>query len=279
MAFSVEVDTILGIIVRPASPMIPASDPLAAHRAASIPRLAADAPGPVKVLVIDDHPLILEALRHVLAQLDIDLEVLDAASAEAGRRLVDEHPDASLALLDLTLPGADGFQLLAEFRAAHPAVPVVVLSASERHVDVLRALDMGAMGYIPKRSSNSVMLQALRLVLSGGIYVPAAAIGPGVEPAGGRTPPAPAPALRTTPRELGLTERQAEVLGCILQGLPNKLICRRLALAEGTVKIHVAAILRALNVHNRTQAVIEASRLGITLDRLPRRDAQTTAGA
>ena len=279
MVFSVEVDTILAIIVRPASPMIPASDPLATHRTASTPRLAADAPGPVKVLVIDDHPLILEALRHVLAQLDIDLEVFDAASAEAGRRLVDEHPDANLALLDLTLPGADGFQLLAEFRAAHPAVPVVVLSASERHVDVLRALDMGAMGYIPKRSSNSVMLQALRLVLSGGIYVPAAAIGPGVEPAGGRIPPVPAPLLRTTPRELGLTERQAEVLGCILQGLPNKLICRRLALAEGTVKIHVAAILRALNVHNRTQAVIEASRLGITIDRLPKRDARTTAGA
>jgi DNA-binding NarL/FixJ family response regulator len=246
--------------------MIPASDPLAARRTASVPRPAADAPGRVKVLVIDDHPLILEALRHVLAQLEFELEVFDAASAEAGRRLVDEHPDASLALLDLTLPGADGFQLLADFRAAHPAVPVVVLSASERHVDVLRALDMGAMGYIPKRSPNLVMLQALRLVLSGGIYVPAAAIGPGVEPAGGRIRPVPAQPLRTTPRELGLTERQADVLGCILQGLPNKLICRRLALAEGTVKIHVAAILRALNVSTRTQAVIEASRLGLQLE-------------
>jgi DNA-binding NarL/FixJ family response regulator len=136
---------------------------------------------------------------------------------------------------------------------------------------------MGAMGYIPKRSANSVMLQALRLVLSGGIYVPAAAIG--ADPGSVRTPPAAAPSrARTTARELGLTDRQSEVLGCILQGLPNKLICRRLDLAEGTVKIHVAAILRALNVHNRTQAVIEASRLGITLDRLPRRDAQATAG-
>jgi len=279
MAFSGRIDTIAGTMIQPAPSMTLASEPLAAHRSASAPRRAADAPGRVKVLVVDDHPLILEALRHVLAQLEIDLEVFDAASAEAGRRLVDEHPDASLALLDLTLPGADGFQLLADFRAAHPAVPVVVLSASERHVDVLRALDMGAMGYIPKRSSNSIMLQALRLVLSGGIYVPAAAIGPGTDGAPERTPPAAVPPLRTTPRELGLTERQAEVLGCILQGLPNKLICRRLALAEGTVKIHVAAILRALNVHNRTQAVIEASRLGITLDRLPKRDARTTAGA
>jgi DNA-binding NarL/FixJ family response regulator len=257
--------------------MLSASDPFAAPpRPAPAPRRAPDAPAPVKILVVDDHPLILEALRHVLAQLETALEVFDAPSAEAGRRLIDEHPDAGLLLLDLTLPGADGFALLGAFRAAHPAVPVVVLSASERHVDVLRALDMGAMGYIPKRSTNSVMLQALRLVLSGGIYVPAAAIG--ADAATVRTPPAAVPARpRTTPRELGLTERQAEVLGCILQGLPNKLICRRLALAEGTVKIHVAAILRALNVHNRTQAVIEASRLGITLDRLPRRDAQPAA--
>jgi DNA-binding NarL/FixJ family response regulator len=278
MVFRGGVATIARTIIRPASPMISASDPIAAARPAGAPRLAPDATGPVKVLVVDDHPLILEALRHVLAQLETDLEVYEAASAEAGRRLVDEHPDASLALLDLTLPGADGFELLADFRAAHPAVPVVVLSASERHVDVLRALDMGAMGYIPKRSPNSVMLQALRLVLSGGIYVPAAAIG--ADPGPGRTPPAAVPPRgRTTPRDLGLTDRQAEVLGCILQGLPNKLICRRLALAEGTVKIHVAAILRALNVHNRTQAVIEASRLGITLERLPRRDALATAGA
>jgi DNA-binding NarL/FixJ family response regulator len=258
--------------------MLPAADLSAAPATARAPRLDPDAPAPVKILVVDDHPLILEALRLVLAQLEIRIEVFDAASAEAGRRLIDEHPDASLALLDLTLPGADGFELLADFRAAHPAVPVVVLSASERHVDVLRALDMGAMGYIPKRSANSVMLQALRLVLSGGIYVPAAAIS--ADPGSVRPPPAAAPArARTTARELGLTDRQSEVLGCILQGLPNKLICRRLDLAEGTVKIHVAAILRALNVHNRTQAVIEASRLGVTLDRLPRRDARTTACA
>ncbi len=259
--------------------MIPTPEPLAVHRTAGALRPCAAAAGPVKILVVDDHPLILEALRHVLTQLEAEVEVYDAASAEAGRRLVDAHPDASLLLLDLTLPGADGFELLADFRAAHPAVPVVVLSASERHVDVLRALDMGAMGYIPKRSSNTVMLQALRLVLSGGIYVPAAAISP--EAAAERTAPAPTTpqSSRTSPHELGLTDRQAEVLACILQGLPNKLICRRLGLAEGTVKIHVAAILRALNVHNRTQAVIEASRLGVTLDRLPGRESRPFATA
>ena len=262
--------------------MIQAPDPLAAGRtpAASRPASATDpvrgGRGLIKILVVDDHPLILEALRHVLAQLEADVLVLDASTAEAGRQLIDGHPDADLVLLDLTLHGTDGFELLGDFRAAHPAVPVVVLSASERHVDMLRALDMGAMGYIPKSVTKNVMLQALRLVLSGGIYVPAAAVGH--DPATGRTATGAAtPSPRPSPRALGITDRQAEVLACILQGLPNKLICRRLDLAEGTVKIHVAAILRALNVHNRTQAVIEASRLGVTLDRLLGRDAPTGA--
>jgi DNA-binding NarL/FixJ family response regulator len=220
----------------------------------------------VKILVVDDHPLILEALHHVLRQLDGEVEVHDARTAEDGKHLVADHPDAGLLLLDLTLPGADGFSLLEELRTDHPAIPVVVISASDRREDILRAIDLGAMGYIPKSSSNQVMLQALRLVLSGGVYLPPIALT-------GRDDPAPAaphadgaPASHTTPRELGLTARQAQVLALILQGKPNKVICRELGLAEGTVKIHVAAILRALNVSTRTQAVIEASRLGLQLE-------------
>ena len=221
----------------------------------------------MKILVVDDHPLILAALGHVLKQLETAVEILDAPTAETGRQLVGEHPDLDLVLLDLSLPGTDGFALLEEFREQHPATPVVVLSASERPEDVLRALDLGAMGYVPKSAPNEVMLQALRLVFSGGIYVPRSAIAElASEGSAGQRPAA--AAGKITPREIGLTDRQAEVLGLILQGLPNKLICRRLNLAEGTVKIHVAAILRALNVHNRTQAVIEASRLGLTIDGL-----------
>ncbi len=219
----------------------------------------------MKILVVDDHPLILEALQHVLRALDGEATIHDARTAEDGKRLVAEHPDARLLILDLSLPGADGFSLLHELRTAHPDVPVVVLSASDQREDIMRAIDLGAMGYIPKSSSNLVMLQALRLVLSGGVYLPAVALAlrgaPGTEPlrvAEG--------AARTTPRELGLTARQAQVLALILQGKPNKVICRELGLAEGTVKIHVAAILRALNVSTRTQAVIEASRLGLHLE-------------
>lgn len=218
----------------------------------------------MKILVVDDHPLILEALHHVLRQLDRNVEIHDARSADEGRRLVASHPDAGLLLLDLSLPGTDGLEFLEELRGAAPALPVVVLSGSDRREDILRSIDLGAMGYIPKTSSNQVMLQALRLVLSGGVYLPPVALAQ-------RETADPVtfdgePARRTSARELGLTARQAQVLQLILQGKPNKVICRELGLAEGTVKIHVAAILRALNVSTRTQAVIEASRLGLHLE-------------
>jgi len=218
----------------------------------------------VKILVVDDHPLILEALHHVLRALDGGATIHDARTAEDGRRLVAEHPDARLLILDLSLPGADGFSLLHELRSAYPGIPVVVLSASDQREDIMRAIDLGAMGYIPKSSSNLVMLQALRLVLSGGVYLPSVALA--MRDASSGEPLRVAEGARTTPRELGLTARQAQVLALILQGKPNKVICRELGLAEGTVKIHVAAILRALNVSTRTQAVIEASRLGLQLE-------------
>ena len=220
----------------------------------------------MKILVVDDHPLILEALRATLTQLDREVSLFDARDAVEARRLAMAHDDADLMLLDLALPGADGFDLLGALREAHPSVPVVVLSGSDRREDVMRAIDLGAMGYIPKTASPDMMLSAIRLVLSGGVYVPTMALGS--SPAGVSTPTRRASDQRLTPRDLGLTDRQAQVLALLLHGKPNKLICRELDLAEGTVKIHVAAILRALNVHTRTQAVIEASRLGLHLDGL-----------
>jgi DNA-binding NarL/FixJ family response regulator len=219
----------------------------------------------MKILVVDDHPLILEALHHVLRQLASQVSVFDARNGADAKALLAAHADAGLLLLDLGLPGVDGFTLLADVRQAHPDIPVVVLSGSDDREDIVRAIDLGAMGYIPKRSSNDIMLQALRLVLSGGVYLPPNALALRDE-----APPQPrnASAARTTPQDLGLTSRQAQVLALILQGKPNKDICRELNLAEGTVKIHVAAILRALNVASRTQAVIEASRLGLRLENL-----------
>ncbi|HET7767056.1 MAG TPA: response regulator transcription factor [Burkholderiales bacterium] len=213
----------------------------------------------MKVLVVDDHPLICEALRQVLKALDKDIALREAGSGRDALAAAGSGDDFDLVLLDLALPDADGFEVLRELRERHPSFPVVVLSASEQADVVMRALDAGAMGFIPKTSSNEVLLGALRLVLSGGVYLPAEVL---------RHAPLPslaADAAVTGYRDIGLTERQAQVLALMVQGKPNKIICRELALAEGTVKIHVTAILKALEVTNRTQAVIAVGKLGLKL--------------
>jgi DNA-binding NarL/FixJ family response regulator len=221
----------------------------------------------MKILVVDDHPLIREALREVLKGLDQEIVLVEASSCAEGLSAAQMHPDVRLVLLDLTLPDKSGFEALAEFRDQHPGVPVVMLSASDQTETVTRALDGGAMGFIPKTSSTQVLVNALRLVLSGGVYLPPEVLrhDPGM--------PASSPHARTgaagamTHRDVGLTERQAQVLALMVQGKPNKLICRDLNLAEGTVKIHVTAVLKALGVANRTQAVIAVGRLGLRLPR------------
>jgi len=219
----------------------------------------------MKILVVDDHPLIREALRQVLQALDRQLDLLEAQSCDEALESVRQHPDISLILLDLTLPGTDGYEVLRRLREEHPAVPVVVLSAADQPDSVMRAIDGGAMGFIPKTSSSQLLLNALRLVLSGGIYLPLEVLRreQDIAPAAPRAPASPAE-LRD-PQEIGLTARQTQVLALLVQGKPNKLICRQLNLAEGTVKIHVTAILKALGVMNRTQAVIAASKLGLKL--------------
>ena len=219
----------------------------------------------MQILVVDDHPLILEALKQVLRDLDPEIDVLEAREAQHALDRATKHPDLSLVLLDLTLPGKHGFELLSELRHDFPHLPVVVLSATEDRDTVLRAINDGAMGFIPKTSRTEVLIAALRLVFSGGVYLPPStfsAQSPGVADAR-----IPAPPTRS-PRDVGLTERQAQVLALLVQGKSNKLICRALDLAEGTVKIHVTAILRALNVSNRTEAVVAVSRLGLKLDSL-----------
>ena len=217
----------------------------------------------MKILIVDDHPLIREALRHVLPGLAADIRLYDASDCASGLALAEQHPDLDLALLDLTLPGCTGMSALQTFRAAQPALPIVVLSGFDDSETVIAALDHGAMGFIPKSSTNEVLLGALRLVLSGGIYVPRQAIageyGLGT-PRKEETPRRP-----QTPSDIGLTERQTEVLTLMVQGKPNKEICRDLNLAEGTVKVHITAILKVLGATNRTQAVVAASRIGLKL--------------
>jgi DNA-binding NarL/FixJ family response regulator len=161
---------------------------------------------------------------------------------------------------------------LEELRGRHPALPVVVLSSANDRASVTQALDQGAMGYIPKLSTNEVLVSALRLVLSGGIYIPPEILARWApQPATNKETVTPLAAasrpLARTPADLGLSERQAQILRLLLQGRSNKLICRDLDLAESTVKNHISLILKALNVTTRTQAVIAAAQMGLLLER------------
>jgi DNA-binding NarL/FixJ family response regulator len=226
----------------------------------------------MKILVVDDHALIRTALRGVLGQLEGGLIVLEASDSRSAFDLIEAQPDLDLVLLDLNLPGKHGLAALEELRMRYPALPVVVLSSENDRASVMQALDLGAMGYIPKLSSNEVLVSALRLVLSGGIYIP-----PEILARSGRSAAAPAAtaaavtaqryALPRVPADLGLSEREARVLRLLLEGKSNKLICRELDLAESTVKNHVTQILKALNVTSRTQAVIVAAQMGLVLER------------
>jgi DNA-binding NarL/FixJ family response regulator len=228
----------------------------------------------MKVLLVDDHPLILSALQAVIQGLGDDVTVFGVASADEARAALKRDTGFDLALLDLGLGEEDGFDLLAELRTLYPALPVVVVSATERQVDVIRAIDMGAMGFVPKRASNRDLFEALRMVMSGGVYIPPMMLGLPAPPPGGDTVPAvmrrvpeeplaaPEPAQKVRSFEsLGLTPRQAEVLALLLKGMPNKLIARELSLSVETVKDHVAAVLRALGVSSRTQAVLAVSQM------------------
>jgi DNA-binding NarL/FixJ family response regulator len=214
----------------------------------------------MKILVVDDHALIREALRGVLKELKDVAVVIEAPDSRRARQCIKEHPDIELILLDLKLPDGNGFDLLAELRQGHPEVSVVILSASSDRDEIARALEYGALGFIPKSASREVMLSALELIFAGGVYVPPEILG-GQHPATAnrsRSPPPP-----KSPGELGLTERQMDVLTLMMEGKSNKAICRALDLAEPTVKNHVTAILRALKASNRTEAVIAAGAIGL----------------
>lgn len=224
----------------------------------------------MRVLLVDDHPLILQALQAVILTLGDDVTVVGADSAAQARAILAHERTFDLVLLDLSLGDDDGFAVLAEMRRERPELPVVVVSATERSADVIRAIDMGAMGFVPKRSSNRELFDALSMVMGGAVYIPPSMLGlfHAPQPEVDTEPAVMRPAVPAEPAAAGgalagltLTPRQTDVLALLLKGLPNKLIARELNVSVETVKDHVAAVLRALNVNSRTQAVLAVSRL------------------
>jgi len=226
----------------------------------------------MKVLLIDDHPLILSALQTVIEGLGDNVKVLGVDSAAQARAALKTSQDFDLVLLDLQLGDADGFDVLTEFRAAYPALPVVVVSASDRASDVIRAIDLGAMGFVPKRTGKEMLVQALRLVMAGGIFVPSMSLGSGMSNAPAPAAASPVQAIGDAAQASGfqrvnaleglsLTPRQTDVLALLLQGKPNKVIARELGVSVETVKDHVAAVLKALGVNSRTQAVLAVGQM------------------
>lgn len=204
------------------------------------------------ILVVDDHPVVLEVMSALARGIFPEATVHYAKDCAAAERAAASRSDFDLVLLDLGLPGCAGIWSLTRLREIAPAVRVVVFSDSEEREVILAALEAGARGYIPKSSEPEVIRAALRLVAAGSIYVPPQALGIG------RVIDQPVAAL-------ALTERQLDVLRLITRGLANKEIAVELRIAKDTVKQHAKAVYAALGIANRAQAARAAERCGIKL--------------
>ena len=215
----------------------------------------------IKVLMVDDHALFRDGMRYVLQQLGDEVEILDSGDFHDALQLARNNPDIDLALLDLNMPGSDGAPSIMLFHRSFPEIPMVVVSGTDQRDDIENVMESGAMGFISKMSSSKIMLSALRMVLEGGIYLPPLLLQQVVSTVDqGNDNLTSKRAQRAS--KFGLTARQFEVLQHLAAGMANKDISQKLNLAEGTVKIHTAAVYQALHVNSRLEAVTTARRLG-----------------
>lgn len=209
----------------------------------------------INILLIDDHPLFRAGIATILEALADHVHLVEASSCEAALEILSTQRDFDLLLLDLELPGINGIEGLKKLRYQCPATPIVMLSATEDRNKIKEAIAQGAKGYIPKSANSEVILSALRLVFSGGIYLPMAVFDEDT--------------TNTEPEKIVnadgviLTQRQFDVLELLVQGKTNKLIATTLLMAENTVRVHITAILKFLNVNNRTEAAYVAKQQGI----------------
>jgi DNA-binding NarL/FixJ family response regulator len=213
-----------------------------------------------KLLICDDHPPIRRAVSQIAKQLNQAIGVVESGSAAEALALLDADPAIELVLLDLHMPGMSGLDLLPELKLRFPSLPVVVLSSDETRATIIDALERGATGYICKSSPTDLLAKFLEHAIGGGIALPTAIVDQPKRQFANAAGPAEVAGQGTN--GIGLSARQADVLACLLRGMSNKQICRDLDLAEGTVKSHISAIYRALDVSSRAQAVVEASRRG-----------------
>lgn len=211
----------------------------------------------MRILIVDDHPIYRKGLVTLLAQMEPDGALLQAKDAAEAMVIIAEHDDLNVVILDLLMPGMDGLRAIAEFGRIRPELPVIILSSSENPADVRLALANGALGYVPKSAAEHTLVSAIRVVLNGDVYVPPLVM---VETASIASRPLKSAAQ---PERPVLTDRQIEILRWISVGQPNKIIAAELDLSEKTVKSHITAIFRALNVVNRSQAAVAGREAGL----------------
>jgi DNA-binding NarL/FixJ family response regulator len=207
------------------------------------------------VIVADDHPLFRTAIKEALQASQGETTFLEASSFETLQKLVDEHQDVDLVLLDLHMPGVSGFAGLVYLCKRYPSVPVVIISANEDPLVIQRALDHGAAGFIPKSSNIQTITNAIHDILMGEIWAP--------ETSQPNLPGKNVSELALAERMSQLAPQQFKVLMMVSQGLLNKQIAFDMGISEATVKAHVTAIMNKLGVSNRTQAVLAAGKLDI----------------
>lgn len=209
----------------------------------------------MKILIVDDHKIFCDGLRLILARLEPAPEVLEAGSGRSALALAKANSDLDLLMLDIKLPDEDGVAVLLHLTTKYPSLPVIMLTATENRNLVRRCFDAGASGYIPKTSSAEIMLNAIRLVISGGIYLPPSMI------LSGATNGKMVNDSSNSESHPELTERQKQVLEQLTYGISNKQIAERLGVSEATVKVHISAILKTLGLRSRVEAALLAQRL------------------
>jgi DNA-binding NarL/FixJ family response regulator len=210
----------------------------------------------MKILLADDHWIARAALKHLLKRLDRNVQTLEAERVDQAIEIAEKTPDLRLILLDLLMPGREAMDGLAAVRAACPDVPIVVMSMVEDRRAVLRTIDSGAQGYIPKTASASEILKALRQILQGEIYLPRSLLERGQQTGQPQSTDWQQTQSAALLRLQQLTDRQRDVLALLGQGLSNAAIADALKVSENTVRLHVSAILSRLGLSNRTQAAL-----------------------